>query len=243
MQPDSAASSRRPYQPRSASPAITIQAEPTLTLPQVERLIETKMQQYKQPPPPPPMLRPAVQHEPSYAHHQSPVQRMLHPNPGQQVYQEHPYADYQAPLQAQLSPDVLPSGVLSSDALAVEMEVICAQLALPESPTYDQRMQSVRDFDKLPHHGGWHPRPPPTPLDPTDQAKLSREKQVRNEQTFRSRVRRAQKPHDRQKEDAWETSHRKTWEAAQKGPDVMLNLAQSAWVGLLAVFFLFLWLG
>ena len=161
--------------------------EQTHALSQVGRLIESKMSQYKPPPPPHPMMqRHTAPAGPIYRQYQMP--QFAQPSPGeyQLIYptsEHHPAPKY---VRARpLSSDVLHGVSLSADALAVDIDATFSQIALPPNPTYGQFLTRIRDFDRSPNLGGWHPRPPPSPIDPADQAKLPREQQMQNEQTYR----------------------------------------------------------
>ena len=76
-------------------------------------------------------------------------------------------------------------------------------------------MAKARSFDKHPGLGGWRPRPPPTPLDPSKQCTKSLAEQRRDENTYRSRVKRANISHGKQEEDSWQRIVRKAHETAQ----------------------------
>ena len=183
-----------PYQPCVESPTFVAPAEQTMALSQVERPIETEIQQYEQPPSPPPMMQRKLGHvEPSYARYQASSFTQPYQRPVTQSYPAHQYA-YSAP-KAQLSSDVLPAGALASDAMTVKMDLISAQLSLPPIPTYGQFVRRIRDFDKPPHMGGWLPRPPPSPIDPSGKANFPRGLKIRSDQTYKPRVRREKIPH------------------------------------------------
>ena len=195
--------------------------EPTLTLSQVERLIETKMSQFKAPPPPAPIRpRPPLQHE-------------YHPYPSLQYAQQYQYPivrDYQAGYVPIMNPPAQQPVPTMAEEVSADIDTICEQIGVTPSASFDQYLQRVRDFDKHPGLGGWHPRPPPTPLDPAEQARLPRDRQIKNEANYKSRVRRANIPHSKQKEDAWKVLTRKAWEAAQ---------VIGCWCRILWLFFIF----
>ena len=199
-------------------------AEPTLTLSQVERLIETKMNQFKAPPPPAP-VRPRPPMQQDYALYQ-PVQ-FAQPTYQHQMTHDYPppfhgmVHDYQLPQTSMPHHHVpVPQPVMrplssSSAEISADIDTICEQIGTTPSTTFEQYVQRIRDFDKHPGLGGWHPRPPPSPLDPFDQSKLPISTQVKNEQNYKSRVRRANINHTKQKDDAWKVPVRKTRESAQ----------------------------
>ena len=88
------------------------------------------------------------------------------------------------------------------------------QLSLPPNPKFTDLLGRARKFDLSAPQGGWHPRPPPTPLVPEEQALLPFHTQRKDEQTYRSRVRRANIPRHQQKRDAWAVLQRRISEAA-----------------------------
>lgn len=69
---------------------------------------------------------------------------------------------------------------------------------------------------RSPQCGGWHPRSPPAPPGPIAQARIPPAQQIRDGHTYKSRVRRANIPHDRQKADSWKAIRRETWEEVEK---------------------------
>ena len=83
----------------------------------------------------------------------------------------------------------------SHDVVGIEDE-----LPIPHNAKYDDLGYRERMFDQPASNGGWHPRPPPTPLGPVAQAKLPWAQQQKDDQVYRSRVSRANIPHENKKQ-------------------------------------------
>ena len=190
----------------------------------------------KQPPPPPPR-HDTPTHFPGFVQ-SNPQFRPPTPQPIQPVFhplQQSPYLRTpEQPLTASQVESMIdqrmrqyqvpmppPSMTTQQQYAPVEHTLPIDEQIIDDDPepavpaTFSEWMAMARAFDKHPGLGGWHPRPPPTPLDPAKQCGKSWAEQRRDENTYRSRVRRANIPQEKQKDDAWQRLVRKTHESAQ----------------------------
>ena len=175
-----------------------------MTYAEVEQLINARLY-------PPPILQPTL----------SPPQQQTQfaTTSGQQsmLSTPMPLTIGQDPIQYQHAHDPLIPRLAYEAGEPRNADISCIEeeLGMPRNPKFTDLLNRARVFDQPEAMGGWHPRPPPTPWGPLIQAPKSYAQQRKDDQTYRSRVRRAQVPHDQQKRDAWHVLQRRIFEASQ----------------------------
>ena len=118
-------------------------------------------------------------------------------------------------------------GRLTSEArepLTYDLSIIDEQLSIPYNAKFEDIVYSARMFDPPASSVGWHVRPPPAPLGPEAQAKLSRAQQKKDDQVYRSMARRAYIPLDKQKTDARQLLKKKIHDAASVLRGLVLSI-------------------
>ena len=140
-----------------------------MTYEEVEAMINARMH------PPPQSMLPPVRH---YAR-----------PPPEQLHDERAYRE---PVLRRLAYEAREPA--SADIAGIEGE-----LAIPPNAKFEDLVYRARMFDQPANKGGWRPRPPPSPLGPVAQARLSWAQQPKDDQVYRPRVRRANIPQEKQK--------------------------------------------
>ena len=201
-----------PNTPYGAQPRPTFRPDQVMTYAEVEAILNARLN-----PPPPILAQKDHMYQQSMLQPQSMLQTqsMLQPQSmlQQQPMSHAPQAMFQTPTNAlgeghsstatTIDPVLNRLTQEAYGPMQLDIASVEEQLGLPHNPKFADLVARARQFDMPASQGGWRPRPPPTPLNPADHAKLPYSQQRKGEQTYHSRVRRANIPHHQQKRDAW----------------------------------------